>query len=309
MSFNDFLVFVSTPGNAEFSSVLLAVLYGIFLHRVATRAMEWDRIRNQIHFHENLFSSILVIRLLYKFQSQVGGCQILPPLELRMETKKFDPGTTLIEFGESKILNTHGPAFFPVIFCTGLVLSTIVYYVVDAYTILFHRNQRLRTTLSRVRTLAGTLDITHGRHAKHCEAIENLSTKKSVLTPHCSHRSHNRHFHILHSSQTNFTMFKSLVALTLVASAAAFAPAASFRSNTALFGNAEKVTELIVEQLGCDQDKVVPDASFIDDLGADSLDTVELIMAIEEEFDCEIPEEEATKITKVSEVIDYIDGL
>ena len=104
-------------------------------------------------------------------------------------------------------------------------------------------------------------------------------------------------------------MFKSLVALTLVASAAAFAPAASFRSSTALFSNADKVTDLIVEQLGCDADKVVPDASFIDDLGADSLDTVELIMAIEEEFDCEIPEEEATKITKVSEVIDFIDGL
>lgn len=105
-------------------------------------------------------------------------------------------------------------------------------------------------------------------------------------------------------------MFKSLVALTLVASAAAFAPAASFRStSTALFSNADKVTDLIVEQLGCDADKVVPDASFIDDLGADSLDTVELIMAIEEEFDCEIPEEEATKITKVSEVIDFIDNL
>ena len=96
-------------------------------------------------------------------------------------------------------------------------------------------------------------------------------------------------------------MFKSIISLALVAGAAAFAPASPFmaRSNTALFMSAElegKMKDIIVEQLGVDADKVVPEASFIDDLGADSLDTVELIMAIEEEFDTEIPEEEATQI-------------
>merc|ERR1719329_1691880 len=105
-------------------------------------------------------------------------------------------------------------------------------------------------------------------------------------------------------------MFKTVLSFALVASAAAFAPASSFnRPATSLFGSVEdRITDIIVEQLGVDAEKVVPDASFIDDLGADSLDTVELIMAIEEEFDCEIPEEDATKITKVSEVIDFIDG-
>jgi len=67
-----------------------------------------------------------------------------------------------------------------------------------------------------------------------------------------------------------------------------------------------KVKEIIVSQLGVDADKVVPSATFVDDLGADSLDTVELIMAIEEEFDCEIPEEEAANISSVQEVIDYL---
>ncbi|VEU43386.1 unnamed protein product [Pseudo-nitzschia multistriata] len=106
-------------------------------------------------------------------------------------------------------------------------------------------------------------------------------------------------------------MFKSVIALALVASAAAFAPAnVGFRSNTALNGeNDDKVKEIIVEQVGCDEDKVVPDAKFIDDLGLDSLDTVELIMAIEEEFDCEIPEEEAAKISTVGEVISFVDSL
>ena len=85
-------------------------------------------------------------------------------------------------------------------------------------------------------------------------------------------------------------MFKSVVSLLLVAGAAAFAPATPFvaMSNTALFMSSEleaKVKDIIVEQLGVDADKVVPEASLIDDLGADSLDTVELIMAIEEEFD------------------------
>ena len=70
-----------------------------------------------------------------------------------------------------------------------------------------------------------------------------------------------------------------------------------------------KVKGIIVSQLGVDAEKVVPSATFVDDLGADSLDTVELIMAIEEEFDCEIPEEEAANISTVQEVIDYVSKL
>ena len=69
---------------------------------------------------------------------------------------------------------------------------------------------------------------------------------------------------------------------------------------------AEKVKSIIVEQLGVDADEVTPQASFTDDLGADSLDTVELVMALEEEFECEIPDEEAEKITSVQQAIDYI---
>lgn len=68
----------------------------------------------------------------------------------------------------------------------------------------------------------------------------------------------------------------------------------------------EKVKNIIVEQLGVDADKVVGSASFIDDLGADSLDTVELIMALEEAFDTEIPEEEATAIATVQDAMDYV---
>jgi len=68
----------------------------------------------------------------------------------------------------------------------------------------------------------------------------------------------------------------------------------------------EKVKEIIVDQLGVDDKQVTTSASFIDDLGADSLDTVELVMALEEEFDIEIPDEEAEKITKVQDAIDYI---
>ena len=67
-----------------------------------------------------------------------------------------------------------------------------------------------------------------------------------------------------------------------------------------------KVKDIIVSQLGVDADKVTNAATFVDDLGADSLDTVELIMAIEEEFDCEIPEEEAANISTVQEVIDFV---
>ena len=68
----------------------------------------------------------------------------------------------------------------------------------------------------------------------------------------------------------------------------------------------EKVKEIIVDQLGVDDKQVTTSASFIDDLGADSLDTVELVMALEEEFDIEIPDEEAEQITKVQDAIDYI---
>ena len=61
-----------------------------------------------------------------------------------------------------------------------------------------------------------------------------------------------------------------------------------------------------MEQLGVDEEEVTPDASFVDDLGADSLDTVELVMALEEEFETEIPDEDAEKITTVQQAIDYI---
>ena len=68
----------------------------------------------------------------------------------------------------------------------------------------------------------------------------------------------------------------------------------------------EKVKEIIVEQLGVDPAQVTPEASFVNDLGADSLDTVELVMALEEEFNLEIPDEDAEKITTVGQAIEYI---
>lgn len=68
----------------------------------------------------------------------------------------------------------------------------------------------------------------------------------------------------------------------------------------------DKVKEIIVEQLGVNPDQVVPEASFIEDLGADSLDTVELVMAFEEEFGAEIPDEDAEKLTTVGAVLDYL---
>ena len=68
----------------------------------------------------------------------------------------------------------------------------------------------------------------------------------------------------------------------------------------------EKVKQIIVEQLGVDEGEVAPSASFVDDLGADSLDTVELVMAFEEAFDIEIPDEDAEKIRTVSDAVDYI---
>ena len=70
---------------------------------------------------------------------------------------------------------------------------------------------------------------------------------------------------------------------------------------------ADRVKKIIVDQLGVEEDLVTPEASFVDDLGADSLDTVELVMALEEEFGIEIPDEDAEKITRVKEAVDYIE--
>ena len=69
---------------------------------------------------------------------------------------------------------------------------------------------------------------------------------------------------------------------------------------------ADRVKKIVVEHLGVDEEKVVGTASFIDDLGADSLDTVELVMAFEEEFSCEIPDDAAEKIVTVKDAIDFI---
>lgn len=71
---------------------------------------------------------------------------------------------------------------------------------------------------------------------------------------------------------------------------------------------AERVKKIVVEQLGVNEEEVTENASFVEDLGADSLDTVELVMALEEEFECEIPDEEAEKITTVQQAIDYINA-
>lgn len=71
----------------------------------------------------------------------------------------------------------------------------------------------------------------------------------------------------------------------------------------------QQMVDIIVEQLSVEKDKVVANASFVDDLGADSLDLVELIMAMEEEFDVEIPDEDAEKINTVQNAIDYINNL
>ena len=68
----------------------------------------------------------------------------------------------------------------------------------------------------------------------------------------------------------------------------------------------ERVKKIVAEQLGLEIDKIRNDASFVEDLGADSLDTVELVMALEEEFEAEIPDEDAEKITTVQQAIDYI---
>jgi acyl carrier protein len=71
---------------------------------------------------------------------------------------------------------------------------------------------------------------------------------------------------------------------------------------------AERVKQIVVEQLGVKEEEVSGESSFVDDLGADSLDTVELVMALEEEFNCEIPDEEAEKITTVQQAMDYINA-
>lgn len=71
---------------------------------------------------------------------------------------------------------------------------------------------------------------------------------------------------------------------------------------------AARVKKIVVEHLGVEEDKVVPGASFIDDLGADSLDTVELVMAFEEEFGVEIPDDAAEKIVKVEDAVNYIEA-
>ena len=70
----------------------------------------------------------------------------------------------------------------------------------------------------------------------------------------------------------------------------------------------DKVKSIIVEQLGVDEEDIKMESSFVDDLGADSLDIVELVMALEEEFDLEIPDEDAEKITTVGEAIEYIES-
>ena len=68
----------------------------------------------------------------------------------------------------------------------------------------------------------------------------------------------------------------------------------------------DRVKKIVVEQLGVSEDQVTPDASFVDDLGADSLDTVELVMALEEEFDAEIPDDQAERITTVKQAVEFI---
>lgn len=72
---------------------------------------------------------------------------------------------------------------------------------------------------------------------------------------------------------------------------------------------ADKMIDIIEEQLSVDKEKIVPGSSFVDDLGADSLDLVELIMAMEEEFDIEIPDEDAEKIATVQDAIDYVNTI
>ena len=83
--------------------------------------------------------------------------------------------------------------------------------------------------------------------------------------------------------------------------------AGSRRESQAMSETADKVKKIVVEHLGVEESKVTPEASFIDDLGADSLDTVELVMAFEEAFGVEIPDDAAEKITTVKDAIEYIE--
>lgn len=77
--------------------------------------------------------------------------------------------------------------------------------------------------------------------------------------------------------------------------------------NTKMATNEDRLIEIIANQLGVASENVTPDASFMEDLGADSLDTVELVMALEEEFDLEIPDSDAEKIQTVQDALDYLD--
>lgn len=70
----------------------------------------------------------------------------------------------------------------------------------------------------------------------------------------------------------------------------------------------QRVKKIVAEQLGVNESEIKNESSFVDDLGADSLDTVELVMALEEEFECDIPDEEAEKITTVQQAIDYVNA-
>src|ERR1700690_1337382 len=88
-----------------------------------------------------------------------------------------------------------------------------------------------------------------------------------------------------------------------------FLPTGLSRKDTITMSTVEQqVKKIVAEQLGVKEEEVTNDASFVDDLGADSLDTVELVMALEEEFETEIPDEDAEKITTVQQAIDYINS-
>jgi acyl carrier protein len=83
---------------------------------------------------------------------------------------------------------------------------------------------------------------------------------------------------------------------------------AFLEENNTMSSVEERVTKIVAEQLGVAEGEISASSSFVDDLGADSLDTVELVMALEEEFDTEIPDEEAEKITTVQQAIDYVNA-
>lgn len=83
---------------------------------------------------------------------------------------------------------------------------------------------------------------------------------------------------------------------------------ASREENSIMSSIEERVKKIVIEQLGVKEEEVTTEASFVDDLGADSLDTVELVMALEEEFKTEIPDEEAENITTVKQAVDYINA-